>query len=300
MSFAETDFSKSQGDRKYRTSRRVGSLVDSTSLQVELRSFDPGWQLDLTLDCTEVAVLLSGQSRIRWTGDGRHHEAIARPGVAWICPAGVHESNVEIGGRMPDSLHIFLPPSLVAQSALSNFEIDPARVQLAYAGGVPDPVVLHIGMLYRGLLNRPLQPMDRLFLDGLQLALAAHLLGTYTAAKWQNRARTPAIDPKRLRRVLDFIEARIDAEISLEDLAAEACLSPFHFSRMFRVAMGLPPHRYVTERRVEAAREKLALNTSSLVEIALDTGFGSQANFIRVFRKATGMTPGQYRALYRR
>jgi AraC family transcriptional regulator len=300
MAFVEPDFVDSQGDRKYRTSERVGGLVGCSSLQVELRSFDPGWQVDLTLECTEVAVLLSGRSKIRWAGDGRRLEAIARPGVAWICPAGVHESGVEIVGRMPESLHIFLPPSLVGESALSNFEIDPARVQLAYAGGVSDPVMLHLGMLYRSLLDRPLQPTDRLFLDGLQQALAAHLLGTYTAANWQNRARTPTIDPRRLRRVFDFIEARIDAEISLDDLAAEACLSPFHFSRMFREATGLSPHRYVTQRRVEAAREKLVLNHSSLVEIALDTGFGSQANFIRVFRKATGMTPGQYRALHRR
>lgn len=292
------DFNASQGDRKYRTSERVGGLVDCSGLQVELRRFDPGWQVDLTLECTEIAVLLSGQSKIRWTGDGHRREAIARPGVAWICPAGVNESAVEIVGTMPESLHIFLPPSLVGESALSNFDIDPARVQLAYAGGVPDPVVLQLGELFRGVLNRKLEATDRLFLDGIQLALAAHLLGTYSSARWRPPTRTPAIDPKRLRRVLDFIEARIAAEIALEDLAAEACLSPFHFSRIFRAATGKAPHRYVTERRIEAAKEKLRLAQSSLVEIAIDTGFGSQANFTRVFRKMTGLTPGQYRALF--
>ena len=290
-------FVESQGDRKYRTSERVGELVECSSLQVELRRFDPGWQVDLTLECTEIAVLLSGQSKIRWTGDGHRREAIARPGVAWVCPAGVHESGVEVVGTMPESLHIFLPPSLVGQTALSNFDIDAARVQLAYAGGVPDAMVLQIGRLFRGLLNRALEPTDRLFLDGLQLTLAAHLLGTYSSGRWQPAARAPTIDPKRLQRVFDFIEARIAAEISLDDLAAEACLSPFHFARMFRRATGMAPHRYVTERRIEAAKEKLRLGRSSLVEIALDTGFGSQANFTRVFRKMTGLTPGQYRAL---
>jgi len=275
----------------------VGGLVECSSLQVELRRFDPGWQVDLTLECTEIAVLLSGQSKIRWTGDGHRREAIARPGVAWVCPAGVCESDVEIVGTMPESLHIFLPPSLVGENALSNFDIDPGRVQLAYAGGVADPMVLQIGELFRGLLNRKLEATDRLFLDGVQLALAEHLIGTYSSACWRPPTRTPTIDPKRLKRVLDFIEARIAADISLDDLAAEASLSPFHFSRMFRAATGLAPHRYVTERRVEAAKEKLRLGRSSLVEIALDTGFGSQANFTRVFRKMTGLTPGQYRAL---
>lgn len=290
-------FADSQGDRKYRTSERVGGLVECSSLQVELRRFDPGWQVDLTLECTEIAVLLSGQSKIRWTGDGHSQEAIARPGVAWVCPAGVHESGVEIVGTMPESLHIFLPPSLVGESALMNFDIDPARVQLAYAGGVPDPIVLHIGQLFRSVLNRKLEPTDRLFLDGIQTALAAHLIGTYSSARWRAPSRAPTIDPKRLQRVFDFIEARIAADISLNDLAAEACLSPFHFARMFRKATGFSPHRYVTERRIKAAEEKLRLGRSSLVEIALDTGFGSQANFTRVFRKMTGLTPGQYRAL---
>ncbi|RUV28824.1 AraC family transcriptional regulator, partial [Mesorhizobium sp. M1A.T.Ca.IN.004.03.1.1] len=81
-------------------------------------------------------------------------------------------------------------------------------------------------------------------LDGLQMALAGHLLSTYSAVRWQPAERAPTVDPKRLQRVFDFIEARIAAEISLHDLAAEACLSPFHFARMFRKATGLTPHRY--------------------------------------------------------
>lgn len=290
-------FVASQGDRKYRTSERVGGLVNCSSLQVELRRFDPGWQVDLTLECTEIAVLLSGQSKIKWTGDGHRNEAIALPGVAWVCPAGVHESGVEVSGVMPESLHIFLPSTLVGQTALENFGIDPSKAQLAYAGGVPDLVVLQLASLFRSMLNRQLEPTDRLFLDGIQLALAAHLMGTYSSAHWQPSTRTPTIDTKRLQRVLDFIEARIAAEITLDDLAAEACLSPFHFSRVFRAATGMAPHQYVISRRIEAAKEKLRFAQSSLVEIALDTGFGSQANFTRVFRKVTGVTPGQYRAI---
>ena len=97
--------------------------------------------------------------------------------------------------------------------------------------------------------------------------------------------------------MLDFIEAHLASDISLDDLAAEACLSPFHFSRLFRKATGLSPCRYVTDRRIQAAQKMLAVDQSSLVQVALDTGFGSQGNFTRAFRKATGLTPGQYREL---
>ena len=103
--------------------------------------------------------------------------------------------------------------------------------------------------------------------------------------------------PSGSNEFLDFIEARFTENITLRDLAAQVHLSEFHFLRLFREATGLSPHRYITYRRVQEAQAHLQLNRSSLVEIALETGFGSQGNFIRVFRKATGFTPGQYRSL---
>lgn len=77
------------------------------------------------------------------------------------------------------------------------------------------------------------------------------------------------------------------------------CASTHHFSRLFRDATGLSPHRYVTSRRIEVARTRLERSDAPLCAIALDSGFGSQANFTRAFRKATGTTPGQYRSLQR-
>ncbi len=100
---------------------------------------------------------------------------------------------------------------------------------------------------------------------------------------------------RRLQRSLDLIDSRLPSNISLDELAAAACLSPFHFCRLFRRAVGVSPHRYVTERRVRSAQTMLALRTASLAEIAYEGGFGSQANFTRVFRKLTGITPGRYR-----
>ncbi|WP_316237872.1 helix-turn-helix transcriptional regulator [Bradyrhizobium sp. SZCCHNR1015] len=75
---------------------------------------------------------------------------------------------------------------------------------------------------------------------------------------------------------------------------AQACPSPDHFCRLFREATGLSAHRYVTDRRVQAARHELARSRVSLVEIALEFGFGSQANVTRLFCKAADLTPGQY------
>lgn len=284
------------GEKKYGTSDRLSDTVEWPAMLIEHRLLKAGPQSALTTECTEIVMMLSGRSNVTRIADGQTQEAVAQPGMSWIVPAGTHETRLEIGSEM-ECLHLYLPPTLLDRSALADYDIDPAKSELAYAGGLSDPMMLQFGAAFRGLMGRSPQPTDRLFVDGMQAALAAHLVGNYTVDRWHLPERKPSLDAKRLNRVLDFIEARLDTDISLEDLAAEACLSPFHFSRIFRDATGLSPHRFVTDRRVQAAKEKLALDGSSFVEIALDTGFGSQANFIRVFRKATGLTPGQYRNL---
>ncbi|GJD67005.1 HTH-type transcriptional activator RhaR [Methylobacterium frigidaeris] len=143
-------------------------------------------------------------------------------------------------------------------------------------------------------------PTNRLFVDGLTTALAAYLIANYTIDRWKPSTAAQKLDERRLKRVTDYVDAHYAEPIPLERLAAEAYLSPFHFSRLFREATGLTPHRYVTERRVRAAQEALALDRATLLEVAVDHGFGSHDNFTRVFRRSTGLTPGQYRTMFRR
>lgn len=286
------------GDRKYTLSQRLHALAEWPDLCLERRRIEAGFHSDLTLECTEVVITVAGRSTVRRTGNGDRQQTFAQPGTAWICPIGTHERDIELTEPL-ECLHVYLPPTLVTQSALADCDIDPARAELAYAGGFTDPMLYQIGTALSGLLARPLQPTDRLFVDGMRTALAACLLGNYTIDRWQLPTRAPVLDRKRLDRVLAYIEAHLADEISLDRLATEACLSPFHFARLFRQATGLSPHRYVTDRRVQAAQRELARDRFSLVEIAYEIGFGSQDNFTRVFRKATGLTPGQYRELRR-
>lgn len=284
---------------KYRTGQRLRDVAEGSGLRVEVWQHKPGKLTDLRLEHTEIAVLLSGRARVKRTGDGVFQDTHARRGTAWVCGAGVDERDVELFGQLTEVLHIFLPPSLIEQCALQDYDIDPARARLAYAGGVNDPTIVQISFALRGLLEQPMQQTDRLFIDGMRNALAAHLLAQYPVDRWQSSATTPSLDSVRLKRVLDFIESELSSALALDDLAAQACLSPFHFSRVFRQTVGVTPHQYVTERRVQVAKERLT-GRSSLLEISLDTGFGTQANFIRTFRKSTGLTPGQYRKLVSR
>lgn len=292
---------RTHGDLKYHASTLVDGAAEWDALRIEHRQIGPGAQNGLRSECTELVYILSGQAKLRRTGDGQTQEGMALPGTNWLVPAGTDETLLELDGST-ECLMIFLPGKLLEDSALMDYGIDPARAQLAYAGGFTDPTLAQIGTTLHGLLSRDTatRPLDRIFADGLRMALAAHLIGNYSVDRWQPSARASSLDSRRLQRVLDFIEARLADDISLDDLAGEACLSPFHFSRLFHEATGHSPHRYLVERRIDAARVLLSSREASIAEIALDTGFGSQANFSRSFRKVTGLSPRRYRDLYAR
>ena len=284
------------GDQKYQNSEKLAEAADWPALSIEHRRFEAGRQETPVPICTEIVMLLSGGGMVSRAGNGEVQKSVARPGMSYLVPVGTQETHLELSDRM-ECLHLYLPPALLDQSALADFDVDPTKVQIAYADGLTDQVLFHLCSPLRDLLHRPRQPTDALFVEGIQVALAAHLLGHYSIDRWRPPEKSPSLDPRRLQRVLDYIEASLRVDIRLEELAAQACLSPYHFSRLFREATGLSPHRYVIDRRVQAARHELARANLSLVEIALEFGFGSQANFTRVFRKATSLTPGQYREL---
>ena len=103
------------------------------------------------------------------------------------------------------------------------------------------------------------------------------------------------LDRRKLFRVLDYIAANLEGDLTLDRMASSACLSRYHFARAFKQAVGHSPHRYVSARRLERAKALLNQDDRSLVEIALALGFSSQANFTRAFKQATGLAPGQFR-----
>ena len=100
---------------------------------------------------------------------------------------------------------------------------------------------------------------------------------------------------ERLMRVRDYIETHLDDRLSLTDLAGVACLSPYHFSRSFKLALGVGLHSYIMHRRLERAKTLMRRTNQTLALIAQQTGFSDQSHLTFVFRRETGMTPGRYR-----
>lgn len=104
-----------------------------------------------------------------------------------------------------------------------------------------------------------------------------------------------ALAPGKTRRVTDFIEAHLDQPLSVAELAELVGMSRGHFSRAFAAAIGETPRRFVLQRRLEAARQRLERPDEDLATIALRSGFSSHAHLSSAFRAVFGMTPSAYR-----
>jgi AraC family transcriptional regulator len=109
-------------------------------------------------------------------------------------------------------------------------------------------------------------------------------------------AAVGGLAPYRLKRVLERIESGLADRLSLERLSAEAGLNATHFSRAFKQSFGVPPHRHLVRRRLERARDLLASTNLSILQVALEVGYGSHSHFTTAFRKSTGLTPREFRS----
>ena len=193
-----------------------------------------------------------------------------------------------------DSLHVFLKPELVARVAAEAFELDPARVLLPPLDGLEFPQLRAAMLAVNDELTADAAG-GRLVAESLANVLAVQLIRS-AYAPWPPALRTAgALAQRKLHAVVEYVEEHLDAGLTLEQLAAVAHLSAYHFARQFKVATGLPPHQYIILRRVERAKLLLQGGDLSLAEVAAGAGFTDQSQFSRHFKRLVGVTPGQFR-----
>ena len=112
----------------------------------------------------------------------------------------------------------------------------------------------------------------------------------------------PALRERDRRRAVDaalWIDERAHEAIDLAEIAAEACLSPFHFLRLFNRILGVTPHQYLVRSRLRRAARLLVEDDRSITDIAYDVGFGDLSNFVRSFHRAARLSPREFRRLAR-
>jgi AraC family transcriptional regulator len=194
-----------------------------------------------------------------------------------------------------DWLNIFLEPGLVARVAAEAFDLDPARLTVPSLDGLDLPHLRATmgavdAELTTGGAGGPLAA------ESLANVLAVHLIRHVLAPRRPERGRDGALPRGRLRAVVEYIEEHLDVGPTLEQMAAVVRLSPYHFARQFKTAIGLPPHQFVIARRLERAKQLLQAGTGlSLAEVAAHAGFFDQSQFTQHFKRVVGVTPAQFR-----
>jgi AraC-like DNA-binding protein len=192
-----------------------------------------------------------------------------------------------------DVLHLHIPNSIVAEYAAME-SAQGRTAPLVTDHPVVDPIV---EQLARSFIHAEELggAFGRSYADGISLAITAQLFGASSDRPVESGSRVSSLSKWRLKRATEYMMANLAEPICLADIAAATGLSRMHFAAQFRAATGLRPHEYLIRRRIELAQELLLTSRHSLVEIALDVGFRTQAHFTTVFGRFVGETPSVWR-----
>ena len=195
------------------------------------------------------------------------------------------------------SVHFYFPRQVL--NSMADGAETPQIGDLRYepGKGTDDPIMRALTFALLPALERPEQA-NRIFVDHVMLAIGFHVMHTYGSLETAARRPPVGLAPWQERRVKEIIEANLDGDISLTELARECGLSTSHFSRAFRRTMATTPHQWLLVCRIEMAKQLLRSGTSSLSEIALACGFADQSHFTRVFSRLSGISPGAWRRLH--
>jgi AraC family transcriptional regulator len=290
------------GDSKYPTSTlllKSSNDLGWSTLIADLRSHDryegPGARAPAD---AEVGILVRGSDEglLSYNFDGKWQSARPTTGSIRLRPIGRTCDEARICAENVEVLHLYVPEVAFAR-LMDDYNLPAVPGwSIRQSCGVQDELINQIGL---SVLSEMMSPTaaGRMFVETASLLLAARLVHAHSESGLiQSPIRSGhPLDDARLRRVLAYIEEHLAEDITVADLANVACLSIFHFTRAFAATMGVPPHRYVSRRRLESAKAMLATGRASLGEIAFHCRFSSQSSFTRAFRRATGTTPAEYR-----
>ncbi len=238
-----------------------------------------------------VSMDVGGPVRASCRVAGRTHRRLQQPGDIDIVPLGYTARWEDAGPTSMLSIHI--SPALV-RTAAEGMGVDADRIALAPQMQLTDAHAQHVCWAILAELKDG-DPNFRLYADSLGLALAAYLLRRYAPIVPEKVPRK--LSRSQSNRLLEYLSANLDQNLSLAELAAVAGMSASHLKALFKESVGVPVHRYVIERRVEAAAN-LLLTGKPPSEVAARIGFADQSHMTRTMRRVLGVTPGEISRLF--
>jgi AraC family transcriptional regulator len=198
----------------------------------------------------------------------------------------------------PEILQVYLRRSVFESAVEEIYGTDGSTVEVVPRFAITDPLLEQLALAIISAL-RDGTSEDLVYIETMAQMIAAHV-----ARKHSTRSRPeriPAADglsQRKLRRLVDYIEAHLADDLNLEAMAAEVGMSPYYLSRVFKTAVGQSPHQYVLGRRLERAKNLLRDTATPIADVALATGFSSQSHLSNRFRRAVGISPAAYRSAH--
>ncbi len=226
-----------------------------------------------------------------WRG-GEHRDFIYRQNEVIVTPAGM-----ESGWRWhaPSRVIVItLEPAKLKRFAQAEAGILLTADQLKDVPQFVDEELVQAGVMLLEALRLEGAGSAVMF-ESLARVFLIKLIQRYGREHDEDYTFSQSFTARHFERVLNFVSERYGRTIQLEELAEQAGLSPFHFSRVFKKTIGQTPHQFVTSYRVEQAKRQLADPEEPLIDIAMACGFSDQAHFTRVFKQLTGRTPRGWR-----
>lgn len=235
----------------------------------------------------QIGVAFTGHRQLTWMSGGRTREVDNAPGSAVVSgPDPITWLRVR---EATEALEIYPDPALLAATA-ARWASRP--VEIEQRAGHRDGVVLGVATVLRRA-HVTGSALSDVAASTLAHRLVGHLLSSYGGVAVPGgggRLAAGTVD-----RVTDVVEAGLHRTLTLDDLAATAHLSPYHFNRAFRTTTGLAPYAFVTARRMDRARLLLSTTRLTVDVVASQVGFGNLSHFRRTFRRHHGVVPSALR-----
>ncbi len=219
--------------------------------------------------------------------DGQNETVYSVPGDLAIYPANA--SQQFRWDKEAEFFNLFLEPSFLTQVGYEVFGSEHLEL-IPHLATLFDPLVQQIGLALKTSLEID-GKNSNLYADSIAHALVVHLLSRYSTNSRQIKTITGGFTQQQWKQIVDFIDANLDRNISLTELAKIVQLSPYHFAHLFKKSTNTSTHQYLIRCRIERAKQLIFMGNLSLAAVAQTVGFASQGHFTYHFKRLMGVTP---------
>jgi AraC family transcriptional regulator len=242
----------------------------------------------------QLIVQLAGSTQLELVSRGQRRRYASPPGSVYLNTPQQPPYEMALRGSADaaiTSIQLDLPADLLRRTAAAA-GLDADRLELLDGICLDAPLLRQLGYSLAAALEAP-GSVDALYADTVAQMLAVQLVYGHSTRPRPVPAPRGLLPAKRLALVRDYVQASLQQPITLESLAAVACLSPYHFCRVFKRTTGLSPAQYVAEQRMSRARHLLQAGKLSVAQVARAVGYRHAGHFAQLFQRHTGLLPAE-------